>query len=215
MNRRFYLCALEKVFFTVLALLLFADGRAAEAPSSTGANRQQSQTAEEKSLPSESPAQKYFTDVVLINQDGKQMRLYSDLLKGKVVVINAFFTTCQGSCPVMAGNFAAIQDWLGDRLGKDVYLISISVDPLTDTPAKLKEYAERFKAKPGWYLLTGEKENVDKALHKLGQQVEDREQHLNVFIIGNEPTGLWKKALGLAKPEDLIRIVESVIKDQG
>lgn len=199
MNRRYRLCALA-----FLALLLLSEGRAAQEPS----------PAEAKQELAQSRAQKYFTDVVLINQYGEPMRFYSDLLKGKIVVINAFFTSCQGSCPMMAANFAAIQDWVGDRLGKDVYMISVSVDPLTDTPAKLKEYAERFKAKRGWYLLTGEKENVEKALYKLGYYVEDREQHVNIFTIGNEPTGLWKKALGLAKPEDLIKIVDSVIKDQ-
>ena len=152
---------------------------------------------------------------MLTNQYGQQMRLYSDLLKGKVVVINVFFTSCQGSCPVMAATFAKLQDRIGERLGKDVLMISISVDPETDTPAKLKEYAERFKAKPGWYLLTGTKENVTLALHKLGQQVENRESHQNLFIIGNEPTGLWKKAFGLANPAEIIKVVESVLNDRG
>jgi protein SCO1/2 len=164
--------------------------------------------------PDASPAHKYFTDVTLVNQNGETMRLYSDLLKGKVVVINAFFTSCQGSCPVMAATLAKIQDWLGDRLGKNVYLISLSVDPQTDTPEKLKEYAQRFKAKPGWYFLTGKKDNVEWALYKLGQYVEQKEDHLNIMIIGNESTGLWKKAFGLSKPEDIIKIVDNVLKDQ-
>jgi protein SCO1/2 len=161
-----------------------------------------------------SPAHKYFTDVTLINQNGEPMRLYSDLLKGKVVVINSFFASCQGSCPVMAATFAKIQDRLGERLGKEVHLISLSVDPETDTPEKLKAFAERFNAKPGWYFLTGTKENVHQALYKLGQYVEQRENHLNIFIVGNEPTGLWKKAFGLAKSDEIIRIVESVLNDR-
>ena len=162
-----------------------------------------------------SPAQKYFTDVVLVSQNGQQMPLYSDLLKGKVVVINAFFTSCKDTCPIMAHSLAVLQEWLGDRLGKDVYLISISVDPETDTPAKLLEYADRFKARPGWFFLTGNKQNVNQALTKLGQYVEVREDHLNVMIMGNESTGLWKKAMGLAKPEDLIKILDSLLKDKG
>ena len=162
-----------------------------------------------------SPAQQYFTDVALINQNGQQMRLYSDLLKGKIVVINAFFTSCKDTCPIMAHSLAVLQEWLGDRLGKDVYLISISVDPETDTPAKLLEYAARFNARPGWFFLTGKKENVNQALNKLGQYVAVREDHLNVMIMGNEATGLWKKAMGLAKPEDLIKILDSLLKDKG
>ncbi|HEX3531109.1 MAG TPA: SCO family protein [Thermoanaerobaculia bacterium] len=161
----------------------------------------------------ESPAQHYFGDIPLVDQDGHTLRLYSDLLKGRTVVIDAMFTSCAGACPLMSDNLAKIQDWLGDRLGKDVYLLSFSVDPGIDTPAKLKEYAARLKARPGWYFLTGTKENVDAALTKLGQHAETREAHSNLFLIGNDKTGLWKKAFGLAKPADLIPIVESVLHD--
>lgn len=170
----------------------------------------------QSALPRENDAaRKYFTDITLVNQDGQEMRLYSDLLKGKVVVINAFFTTCTGVCPPMNRNIEKMQEVLGDRLGKDVHLISISVDPVTDTPPKLKEYAQRFHAKPGWYFLTGKKENVDAALHKLGQYVKVREDHTNIIIIGNETTGLWKKALGVARAPELIKVLESVVNDQG
>ena len=162
-----------------------------------------------------SPAARYFTDVTLVNQHGEDMRLYSDLLQGKIVVIHSFFSTCQGSCPVILNTVAKLQEHLGDRLGADVHLISISVDPLIDTPAKLKAHAERLQAKPGWYLLTGEKRNVDHALYKLGHYVEAKESHSNIIIIGNEPTGLWKKAMGLARTEDIMRIVDSVLNDTG
>jgi cytochrome oxidase Cu insertion factor (SCO1/SenC/PrrC family) len=161
------------------------------------------------------PAQSYFGETPLVNQDGQTMRLYSDLLQGKVVVIDFMFTSCTGACPIMSTNFAKIQDWLGDRLGKDVYLISVSVDPANDTPARLKEYAARFKARPGWYFLTGSKENVDAVLRKLGNSVEKPEAHQNLFIIGNERSGLWKKAFGLAAPDALIPIVQSVVEDKG
>ena len=165
--------------------------------------------------PSSGPAQSYFGEIPLVNQDGQTMRLYSDLIKDKVVVIDFMFTSCTGACPIMSNNLAKIQDWLGDRLGKDVHLISVSVDPATDTPAKLKEYAARFKARPGWYFLTGSKENVDAALHKLGNYVETPEAHQNLFIIGNDRSGLWKKDFGLAQPEALIPIVQSVVEDKG
>lgn len=166
------------------------------------------------SAPTMSPAEKYFSDVELINQDGQKLRFYSDVLKNKVVVINSFFTTCTGVCPPMNRNFEKIQEALGDRLGKDAFLVSISVDPETDTPARLKEYGRRFNARPGWVFLNGKKENVDWALYKLGQYVETKDNHTNIFIIGNEPKGLWKKAFGLAKAEELIKIVEGVINDR-
>lgn len=161
-----------------------------------------------------SPAQNYFTDVELVNQDGKPRRLYSDLMKDRVVIINAFFTTCTSICPPMTANLSKVQNWLGDRLGKEVQMLSISVDPLTDTPPRLKDYAQKFGARPGWYFLSGKKANVEFALHKLGQFVEEKNDHTGIIIIGNLRTGLWKKAFGLAKPDELIKVVESVVNDK-
>jgi protein SCO1 len=162
----------------------------------------------------ESPAQKYFSDVQLVNQNGEKMRFYSDLLQGKTVIINSFFATCQGSCLPLMRNLEKVQEALGDRLGKDARIISISVDPTVDTPPALKAYANKLQAKPGWYFLTGDKESVEFALKKLGQFVSDKQSHLNIFIIGNERTGLWKKAFGLAKSEEIVKVVESVLNDQ-
>jgi protein SCO1/2 len=164
--------------------------------------------------PEPSAAQKYFTDTVLINQDGEKMRFYSDLLQGKTVIIDSFFATCQGSCLPMNRNLEKVQEALGDRLGKDAVILSISVDPAVDTPTSLKAYAKKLNARPGWYFLTGDAANVAFVLKKLGQFVDDKQDHLNIFIIGNERTGLWKKAFGLAKSEELMKVVESVINDK-
>ena len=180
----------------VLAALLLA---AAMAPFATLAAAQP-----------ESPERAYFTDVVLVNQFGEPMRFYTDLLEGKTVVINTFFTSCDGACPVMSGGLLEIQDWLGDRLGRDAHLISISVDPEIDTPARLREYADRFKARPGWFFLTGEPENVDWVLSRLGQRVQEREAHSNILFIGNEPAKKWIKVFGLDPPQKLIGAIESV-----
>jgi len=160
-------------------------------------------------------ARTYLTDVILVNQDGNEMRFYSDLIEGKVIIMIPFFTTCTGICPPMNRNLEKIQDWLGDRLGKDVNMLSISVDPLTDTVPRLKEYSQRFHARPGWHFLSGTKENVDFALKKIGQYVEAKEDHGSIMIVGNQRTGLWKKARALGKFEELITIVESVVNDKG
>lgn len=160
-------------------------------------------------------AEKYFTDVELINQDGKKVRFYSDVLKGKTVVVNAFFTSCTSVCPRMNRNMEKIQEVLGERVGRDVFLVSLTVDPEVDTPARLKEYAQKFHAGPGWIFLTGKKENLDWALYKLGQYVEKKDDHKTIFIIGNEPTGLWKKAFGMANVVELVQVVESVVNDKG
>jgi len=156
----------------------------------------------------------YFTDVELTNQYGKPMRLYSDLLAGKIVVINSFFTTCVGACPIMAGTFKQIQAELGDRVGKDVVLISVTVDPETDTPARLRDYAKSMAAKPGWYFVTGKKENVALALQKLGMSTATKEDHTVIMIVGNEPKGVWKKAFGLAGADEVVKMVREVVAEQ-
>ena len=162
----------------------------------------------------QAPAHHYFTDVVLLNQNGEKMRFYSDLLQGKVVIINSFFGTCRDSCLPLNRNLAKVQQALGDRAGKDVRIISISVDPTVDTVASLKEYARTLDAGPGWYFLTGDRQNVEVALRKLGHFVDDKQDHLNLIIVGNERTGLWKKAFGLARSEELVKVVESVLNDE-
>lgn len=162
-----------------------------------------------------SPAEKYFTDVELIDQNGKKVRFYSDVLKGKTVVVNAFFTSCTSVCPPMNRNMQKIQEALGERVGRDVFFVSITVDPEVDTPARLQEYAKNFHAGPGWTFLTGKKENLDWALYKLGQYVERKDDHKTIFIIGNETTGLWKKAFGMANIAELVQVVESVVDDKG
>jgi protein SCO1/2 len=210
---------MNKLLLALTVCLLFAAGAAAQtaAPAPMPAappppyDHSHMATTPEAS----SPAQKYFTDVELINQDGKKVRFYSDVLKGKTVVVNAFFTTCTSVCPPMNRNMEKIQEVLGDRVGRDVFLVSITVDPEVDTPVRLKEYAKKFHAGAGWVFLTGKKENLDWALYKLGQFVEKKDDHTTIFIIGNEPTGLWKKAFGMANVVELIQVVESVVNDKG
>lgn len=178
--------------------------------------RQQPPTPQQPPISSDgqSPAQKYFSDVELTNQNGEKMRFYSDVLKGRVVVIHSFFSTCRSACVPLIQNMRKLQDMLSDKVGKDVYLISITVDPIMDTPERLKAFATKNGAKFGWFFLSGKKENVDWALYKLGQYVENKQDHPTIIIMGNEPKGLWKKAFGLAKPEDLLAVAESVLNDK-
>ena len=193
----------------VLLAMTSAAVRAQEPPAS------QQPAAPKPQEATDNKVQKYFTDTILINQDGERMRFYTDLMKDRTVIIDTFFATCQASCLPMNRNLEQIQKALGDRLGKDAHILSISVDPTVDTPPALKAYAKKLNARPGWYFLTGDKANVDLVLKKLGQFVDDKNSHLNIFIIGNDRTGLWKKAFGLAKSEELIKVVESVLNDPG
>jgi protein SCO1/2 len=154
-------------------------------------------------------------DVNLVDQNGRQVKLYRDLIKGKTVVIQAFFTTCKNSCPMLTRSFAALQDLIGDRLGRDVFLLSFTVDPETDTPEQLKAYAAKMKAKPGWLFLTGKKDNVDWALFKVGEYVEKKDDHLNLLMIGNEATGHWEKVMGMESAERIMQSVQRAMQSAG
>jgi protein SCO1 len=206
---------MKRILWTIPVCLIFVFVAAAQskppAPPDSHANHVTPDTTDKEPT----PAAKYFSDVELLDQDGKKLRFYSDVLKGKTVVINALFTTCTNVCPPISRNLERIQEALGERLGKDVFLVSLTVDPVTDTPAKLKEYAQKFHARSGWFFLTGKKENIDWALYKLGQYVQDKNEHKTILIIGNEATGLWKKAFGLASADALIKIIEEVMNDKG
>ncbi len=161
------------------------------------------------------PAGEYFKDVVLTDQNGHRVRLYEDVIKDRTIVMNSFFATCKGACPIMTQTYTSLQERFAEHLGKDLMFVSITVDPANDTPPKLAEYARKAKARPGWLLLTGSKEEVAHALKKIGQSSETPEAHLNIMIVGNDKTGLWKKAFALAKPDEIAAIVSSVLNDRG
>jgi protein SCO1/2 len=160
-------------------------------------------------------AERYFTNTLLVDQTGQKLRFYRDLLRDKIVVINVFFSECNGSCVVMGNTLARLQERLGERLDGEVRLISITVDSPRDDAQALAAYARKYGARKGWYFLGGDKVSVDSVLKKLGQYVEAREAHGTVMLVGNLQTGLWKKVFGLADAEQVIDQVQMVIDDKG
>jgi protein SCO1/2 len=143
-------------------------------------------------------------DVPVLDQNGKQIRFYSDLVQGKVVAINFIYTTCTTICPVLGATFANVQAQMGERSGRDFSLISVSVDPVTDTPGRLKAWGAKFKAGPGWTLVTGKKQDVDTLLRALGASSAQKEDHPPLVLMGNDPKGLWTRAYGLMPLTELI-----------
>jgi protein SCO1/2 len=146
-------------------------------------------------------------DVALLDQNGQRVRL-DDLMKGKLVVMNFIFTSCTTVCSPMGANFAALQARLGDR--GDVALISISIDPSTDTPAKLKAWSRRFDARPGWTLVTGPSRDVDRLLKALRVYSANRFSHAPVALIGSDASGRWERVSGLLEPDKMVRILDEV-----
>lgn len=149
-------------------------------------------------------------DVPVLDQDGNKLHFYTDLIKDKTVAINFIFTNCTTICPPLAATFARLQKEMGDKIGKDVHLISISVDPVTDTPERLKAWGAKFKAGPGWTFVTGEKQEMDKLLNALGAAVSRREDHTPAMIIGNDSKGVWTRTYGLAKISQIMGVIQNV-----
>jgi protein SCO1 len=149
-------------------------------------------------------------DVKVLDQHGNALHFYTDLIKDKTVAINFIFTNCTTICPPLAATFARLQKEMGDEIGKNVHLISISVDPVTDTPERLKAWGAKFKAGPGWTFVTGEKQEIDKLLNALGAAVSKREDHSPALIIGNDSNGVWTRTYGLAKIDQIRGVISGV-----
>jgi protein SCO1 len=149
-------------------------------------------------------------DVAVVDQNGKARRFYSDLVKDRVVAMNFIFTTCTTICPPMGASFAKLQRLLGDRAGQEVHLISVSVDPTTDTPERLKAWAQKFGAGPGWTLVTGERAEVTRLLKALGNFTPDVGDHSPLVLLGNDARHLWTRAYGLAPPVRLAELIDGM-----
>jgi len=153
----------------------------------------------------------YFPNVELTTQDGKVVHFYDDLIKGKIVALDLIYTTCQYACPLETARLVQVQKLLGDRMGKDVFFYSITIDPAHDTPPVLKAYAEKFGAGPGWLFLTGTQADIDLISRKTGLYTEpdpnNPDGHTPGLLVGNEATGQWMRNSALDNPKFLARTI--------
>jgi len=164
----------------------------------------------------QSGAEKWFGGLTLVDQDGRHVRLYEDLMAGHVVVVNAFYTGCRAACPQVMGTLADLRDQLALD-GLAARFISITVDPEHDTPDRLALYARAFGADAGWRMLSGDPTTVHAALHKLGldPKPDDLVDHLNVLYMANLRTGLWEKVFSLAPLDSMGQILRRIDSDRG
>lgn len=149
----------------------------------------------------------YFPDVPVVNQDGRKLHFYDDLIKGRIVVVSFIYTGCSDLCPIMTARLAQVKDKLGDAVGRDIFFISISVDPEHDTPERLKAFADAFEAgAPGWQFLTGQPADINAISAKFGDRSAERNlsDHRNEILIGNDVTGDWERASALADINQLV-----------
>lgn len=168
-----------------------------------------SQSAEP--LSADQAAREYFTDLALVTQDGEEMRFYSDVLKDQVVLISFIYTNCQGACPLITQKMRAARDLVGEDLGTDLRLISISIDPERDTPEAMKAFAAAHQADGNWLFLTGAPENVNEVVRKLGQYKPDVESHSTLLIAGNVNHQHWIKIPPMAGPVGVAENLRSLL----
>jgi len=145
----------------------------------------------------------YFPNVPLVNQDGRTVMFYDDLLKDKKVMIDFVFALCDQGCPLDTANMARVQKLLGARVGTDIFMYTITLDPENDTPQKLKEYAEQYGAGPGWQFLTGKRQDIDAVRYALGQRGV-KEEHANAVQVGDMATGRWIRIPLAADPNYIV-----------
>jgi protein SCO1 len=167
--------------------------------------------------PRDSIRRRYFPNVVLRSHDGRRFRLYEDLLRGRIVTLNYMYVACSdGTCPITTHNLVQVQRSLGSRVGREIFMYSITLDPEIDTPGALKSYAETFGVGPGWLFLTPEPRDAEMLRRRLGFYDSDpevdkvRSAHTAFVRIGNEARQLWAMAVGTGDPKVIARTIEWV-----
>lgn len=147
-------------------------------------------------------------DIIVLDQDGKKLRFYTDLVKGKTVAINFVFTTCSSVCPILTEIFSNTRKILDERGSEQTQLISISVDPSSDTPQKLKEFATKFHAGNGWTFITADKAGIDRLLKALGAFSAKRDDHSTMVLIGNDADDRWTRSYGVTPATMLVQMLD-------
>ncbi len=136
----------------------------------------------------------YFPNLPLVSHEGETLRFFDDLIEGKMVVINFVYANCPDTCPLTTARLARVQDQLGDRVGRDIFMYSITLDPERDTPEVLKKHAQAYNIKPGWLFLTGKPEDVNLIRYKLGERSRTLSEHRADVVLGNATTGEWMRS---------------------
>ncbi len=161
----------------------------------------------------------FIPDIGVVDQDGRAFRFYDDLIKDRVVMVNFFFTACGDTCPLVTENLRAVQDLLGDRLGRDIFMYSVSLQPELETPAILKDYADQWDTRPGWQFLTGRPAEIERLRGAMGFADTDpvfavnKDSHTGLLRYGNDRLDRWAGTAGLGRPAWIAKAVTSLADD--
>jgi cytochrome oxidase Cu insertion factor (SCO1/SenC/PrrC family) len=161
------------------------------------------------------PTNLRLPNVAVRDQEGQNHVFHRDLVKGRKVLVNFVFTSCTSICSPMTATFRAVQQELTRRKIDDVHLISVSVDPLTDTPQVLRQYAKRFDAGPGWTFVTGSRKSIDDILKVFAVSAANFNDHSPMVYIGDDASGRWSRTFGAAAPESIVAKMTEVYRVSG
>jgi len=162
----------------------------------------------------EAKAREYFTNIELIDQNGQRLAFYDDVLKGNIVVISFIFTNCQGACPLMTRNLTMIRDMLPSNVRDEIQFISISLDPVRDTPTAMKEFAQTHDAdQERWLWLTGQPDNVNLITKKLGSYTDELEAHTTTLIAANVRDAHWTKIAPNVPPRGVVERLRMLVEE--
>ena len=160
---------------------------------------------------SRASAEVSVAEATLVDQDGATARFRTDVIGDHVVVVDFVYTTCTTVCPVLSSVFARVQHRLGDRLGNGVRLVSVSLDPVRDVPARLKSYAARYGAGPHWKWLTGKQEDVEQVLKGLGAYTPSFSAHVPMILVGDGRSGSWTRFNGFPAEDRIVAKVDELL----
>jgi protein SCO1/2 len=152
----------------------------------------------------------YFPNLPVVTQDGKVLKFYDDVIKDKIVLISFIYTNCPDLCPLTTARITQVEDRLGDMVGRDIFFISMTVDPERDTPERLKEFATAFGVGPGWLFLTGKPEDIRRINSSLGDKSRNLSEHRNEIVLGNDTTGEWQRNSAFGDLDRLIMDIRSM-----
>jgi len=151
-----------------------------------------------------------FYDLELVTQNGERVKFKSDVIGDKLVAMTFIYTSCTTICPIYGAIFTQLQDLLGERLGKDVVLVTMTLDPTRDVPRRMKKEAIKYNAKPGWVFLTGKKHNVEQVLRGLDAYFADVVEHPPITLVGDGKTNTWKRFNGFPRPEHVVDMIDEL-----
>lgn len=186
--------------------LLGLMGAAALAPAFAAADKARRQA-------SPGPRADYFPNSLVHTHDGRKLRFYDDVIKGKVVAFNMMYTTCAGICPGNTANLMRVQEALSDHLGRQIFMYSLTLRPDLDDAAALRDYVHRYGIADGWTFLTGKPAEIDVIRRRLGFYNDDPvldadlSRHTGMVRIGNEALDRWAMCPALASPKQIARAI--------